>query len=985
MKKHFLYVSTAALLAMSFASCVDNDEPRGLRELRYAKANQWNAQAERTRALITPDSMAVVLTNRGTELTNQATELTNYKTEMENKIEIEKKQYALTVSKCSLDVEIAKYQYALALENVLGPDSVENAKAKYVASQLALKVAEEAYNKWVAETKIRQAEYAKEISDREIALQYAMLKYQDSVDRYALAKAEYKAKFDSASYVANLKNLIIVATANLKVWKEKENEVWSAYANLKEKEDSVYKKTIKLTQAQQALAIAMNQFEKDSATNLKILKDKVNDAQYTLDWAQRSVTLAEQELTDFETNCEDSTKNWVEKYIEYQDYIDGLEYTDYGYDVSLAEARAVYSADSIKYESAKKDIDKPLDKYNGTRGYYTFILADAIADDKTFALPAAADSFKLDKGVIATPKGILNKNLSAQLKAILDYIGDDKNSDNNFYLNEKGIKAQNDNIKTAKNSIAATKKQLTKDTIAINAKINAKYSSINTMTQQLEEYENQDEIETKFNDQKEVFEDAVTAYKAAAIAYKWADVAGSGNGKSTYYELVAAPKLAAAIVAFNKAYAEEEKKEAAGDPYNYYSDAMNKLRKDIQSAANNAEYWDLRTAFDGKKRFDKTDDPEAKEFYNFSNWANNSNPGDIAISTFDGYVLVTNHKDPDNDEVNNKVKTYLGGNDRQEIDGGAFKAYVDAAKDFIGAANNRYVAYDESEIAQKSDDDLSGLGTTGEYNLWLRKIAALNDKIAKAKSDDEKYPDDDPVVANRGQYKNPGIAQYKEQIADKLAKALEDTTKERANIDTAEMKIANSALWKALYDEIAEVKDANDDETKRLTIEKQEAYKTDLASLEETLAEDQKKIDEWKNKKNILASEKKYKEIARKAYEDLAVKKAYDSAGTNHLTGDDIEAKIIIKYAKINLQFAIDEAQESVDQAELDLKNAEKDLQAFKDGEYDLKQNNYIATLLEKQSRVRQAQLDYDHAVKECQVAQAYYDEILEAIDLEEE
>ena len=117
MKKHFLYASTAALLAMSFASCVDNDEPRGLRELRYAKANEWNANADYTRATIYGDSLLHLFTAQAQELANKGVELDNLKKQADNNYKIEKQNYQLALDKARIDLKLAQAKDSLAREN----------------------------------------------------------------------------------------------------------------------------------------------------------------------------------------------------------------------------------------------------------------------------------------------------------------------------------------------------------------------------------------------------------------------------------------------------------------------------------------------------------------------------------------------------------------------------------------------------------------------------------------------------------------------------------------------------------------------------------------------------------------------------------------------------------------------------------------------------------------------------------------------------
>ena len=514
--------------------------------------------------------------------------------------------------------------------------------------------------------------------------------------------------------------------------------------------------------------------------------------------------------------------------------------------------------------------------------------------------------------------------------------------------------------------------------------IDAKKSLINTKTQELTERKNQNEVETKFNTQKTTFEAAVTAYKAAALAYKWSDVAAGGAGKSTYYELVAAPAVADAIVKFNQAYYAETQRALNADPVetpDYLTAAFTSLRKNIVTAAKSEDYWKLRTAFDGTVKYEKNDEAIAKNFFLFNNWSDDlSDPENIPIASFDYYInQVSDQENPDADEVNAMVDVLLGGNVRNTKDGGAYKAYVDAAVDFIGAAD-KYVAYTAAEIEQMDDTELGTKGTTGELNLWKREIAALEKEIAEAKSDDTDADQD-------GVYDNPGIAQFEELLAKAQEKRDADVEEQEEKIEESETKIANSALWKALYDAIAEVKDANDDQIKELTIAQQEAYKTELVSLEEAVTADQKKIDDLKLAQSLVKAEKEYKELAAKTYSKLVltdVNKYKDATnGGVDLTDADIEAEIIIKYAEINFQFKIDQAKENVAQVTVDLNKVKQHLADFEAGEFSVADNDYVDTVNKAQKAVTNAELEYEHATKEYEVAQKYYEDILASVEAE--
>ena len=985
MKKHFLYLSTAALLAMSFASCVDNDEPKGLEYLRYARANKWDADAEYKRATIYGDSLLQVYKAVEQDLKNKAAELDNIRLKAKYDYEIEKEQYRLTVEKAEMDVELAKAKYQLARESEANEKALEQFKADLIAKQLVAKKAQEKLAAFEADAQNRQDSLNAVLKARQAEFKNDLADAQDALNRNKLYAEKLAAKLEADTYRENLNNLLLVAAAQKNAWVADSNKVWSAYSNLKTKQGDMLDKETALYQAQQGLLIALNKYEEDSAATYKLIKDSINDLQYALDWESKKVILAQNVLDDFNENSKANKETWTAKFNEYKKAIDALANTIAEYDVQVADAEAVYSADTLKYSNEKKAIEKPLKEYNDKIGYHTFVLDSKIAKDTAFKLPANS-KFSLKQGVIANEKGIKNSELNAELDAILNVIGDDEKNAGKFYYDEKATKSANADIKGFKKDTADLFEALGKKIDGYTAEIDLKNSDINTKTQKLTERKSQTAVETKFNTEKAAFEAAVTDYKAKALAYKWADE----STKSEVYETTAT-KVAEAIVAFNIAYATEEG-EATPD---VKKAALTTLRKAIVTAANNSDYWNARTAFDGTKRYKDQDDVKYTNFFNWTAFDDAETE-----SKFDKYVLIAfvvgvpeqDHTDATNvnarknvkatdDAVKNLVNDLLGGNSRSDAnDSGAWKAYTDAATKFIGS-HDRYVAYSDAEIAKKTDTDLASLGTTGEYNAWLREIAALEKGIADAKSNPEKVTDPaDPDYANPGHYKDAGIAQYEELIKEAQEKTAEDVAKKVEKIDSVETKLANSALWKELYDDIKEVKDANDDKIKELTIAQQEAYNTKLTSYEATVTADKKKVDDLKLAQNIAKSDSTYKAKAMGAYEKLALKDV-DAPSGSTLNGDDIEAEIIVQYAIINLQYNIDQAKEAVATKRVELEKVQNHLADFEAGEYSVAKNNYVKTVNDAQKAVQNAELDYEHATKEYEVALKYYNDILAAVE----
>ncbi len=983
MKKHFLYVSTAALLAMSFASCVDNDEPRGLRELRYAKANEWNANADWKRATIYGDSLLHLYQAQEQDLLNKSQELANLLTQATNNYTIEKQNYQLALDKARIDYRLAVVKDSIARESLVGEKEIADAKAALVKAQQKLAEAQNQYDRWNAKAQYRKDSLNWEIKNLQATLEQSVLTTQKTLDNNKLAQEKWAAELEAKTYWANLENILTVAKMKKNVWSTDSAQVWSAYTTMKAKQDTMLKKQKALFVAQQEFLIAINGYEKDSVKNLKALSDKVNNAQYKLDWYEKSVTLAEKELADFNQYSKANKETWNKKYNEYQQALETLDNQVDEYDVQIAEAKAKYTADSLKYVNKKKEIEKPLKAYTDQANYHTFILDDAIAADTAFKLPKEAKHFELKQGVIANADTIKNSDLNAELDAILNLIGNDEKGSGTFYYNDKDIKAAKEAIAGFQKDTADLYDALDKKVEGYNAKIDLKNSDINTATQKLNERKNQTAIVTKFNTQKAAFEAAVTDYFTKRDAYIWSDK----SGKSELYESTAAT-IADAIVAFNHAYAAEEG-ETSPD---LVKASLKTLRKAIQTAANNSDYWNARTAFDGTKRYKDQDDTKYTDFHNWTAFDDAE-----TLTKFDAFVLAGATKDARaavkasdaavTSLVNNilsgsNVATEDLGNVRAEgNDSGAWKVYKDAAKDFIGSTT-RWDVPSDPEMVGKTDAELLTLGTIGEYYGWKRELAALEDEIAKLQSDPEKYDTDTPPY-KKGDYKNPGIKEYKELIAKAEDQTAEDVAKKVEKIDSVQTKIDNSPLWADLYDDIKAVKDANDAQIKELTVAQQEAYKTDLVSFETAVTADQKSIDELQLAQDIAKAEKKYKEIAQGAYKKLVLKEVKDSAG-NAMKDKDVEAEVIIKYALINLQFAIDEAKEGVEDQKIALANAKKDLEDFKAGEYDVKQNNYLATVIDADRKVKSAELDYEHATKDYEVAQQYYNDILAAVEEEE-
>ena len=338
MKKHFLYLSTAALLAMGFASCVDNDEPKGLEYLRYARANKWDAEAEQTRAKIYGDSLLSVYTAMAQDLLNKSQELDNLKKQADNNYAIEKQNYKLAVEKAEMDVELAQAKYNLVRESEKNELALEQFKADLIAKQLIAKKAQENLDAFEAAAQNRKDSINALVKAQEARIKNQLADAQDALNRNKLYAEKLAAQLEADTYAANLDNLIVIAAAKKDVWASAKNKVWTAYSNLKTAQGAMLDKQTALFQAQQKMLIALNKYEEDSAAKYKLIKDSINNLQYKLDWAQKAVTLVEKEFQDFKDNSETNKETWTKKYNEYQKAIDKLSTEFDEYDVKIAEA-----------------------------------------------------------------------------------------------------------------------------------------------------------------------------------------------------------------------------------------------------------------------------------------------------------------------------------------------------------------------------------------------------------------------------------------------------------------------------------------------------------------------------------------------------------------------------------------------------------------------------------------------------------------------
>ena len=79
----------------------------------------------------------------------------------------------------------------------------------------------------------------------------------------------------------------------------------------------------------------------------------------------------------------------------------------------------------------------------------------------------------------------------------------------------------------------------------------------------------------------------------------------------------------------------------------------------------------------------------------------------------------------------------------------------------------------------------------------------------------------------------------------------------------------------------------------------------------------------------------------------------------------------------------IETAKETLASKKIALENAERDLEDFLAGEYSAADNDGLSILLTETKKVREAEILYDQAVHEYEVAQTYFDEVMAAFEAE--
>jgi hypothetical protein len=928
MKKQFLYVSTAAVLAMSFASCVDNDEPRGLRELRYAKANQWNALADQTRTQTKyKDSAYQILLNRAQELTNLYNE--------------EHNTYTLAVEKAKADYDVAKYKYDLA---VAYSDQItaEKAKEALAKAQKAYQEAQWALDKYNKEASVRTAQL-------EAQIKADLVEAQHNLELANLKQKNYTADLTRQTFSDNL--LKIKEMSDTKI-----SKLGEAFTLLESKETAMIVAQNNLETAEQNLLVAINGVEKDSLTRLNTLTDAVALAENNYKKQIKEVELAQKKYDDFVAETEKDEQDWSAVYNDLESEIKALRLDSAQYEIALARAKQTVDSAQKAYNKKKTRIDSVYNAANNQERYLSFEVDSAIAaeiEGKTYG------PYKAEQGLIANATSVKSGDL--KLDDLLNAIGDgdkkgnDGVADTYFNLTKSQIKELEGKIDGRKDQIKGKETAITGQ----KSEIAAKEANNEKLKQDSLELSKQSEIKKKYDDLVALFlgtkagnyqDGAVAKYQAKALEYRWSDQ----RNKSTLYE-----EVVEAIDAFQKA-----RTKALADADNatkkyQYSDEKYKV-KTLRNAAQSQikSYWTLRTAFDGTKPSKSVED-------NVIN--NNYGATESDIDKFDNVVAAAAVNTTDllctailksNNRVNNG-----------EEEGGVYGQFYKVANDLLGTTT-KYRLYTEDELLAEKETKTypyqysMGMGTMGKYYGWLydqeklgKDIADNNKKIVEFKEKIVEYEEeivklnDNEVKSNEWSVKmaNWGIAQF-------------------------EAKIAVNDKWQALYDKIKKVKDDNQAEINSRTLDRQKSYETELQGFADELntakAEKQIISDALDLVKAEMGIDKNIQKTAKKL------------AG---LTADEIKAiEITIKYQLLDLEYAIDAKEQIVEDKQIALLQAQKDLADFQAGEYDSTvagKKDYFEEILAADKAVKEAQTKYNAAVKAYEVAQAYVDEVLAAVE----
>ncbi len=287
MKKKLLYLSSLAVLSVSMVSCIDNDEPAGIKALRQAKADKIYAE-------IAMDSANARYRNAeavNKELLNAYQELTNalYAVKVANDKKVDDATTAVELKELETKLVNAQYAYDVAkfhAENLVDSLKAEKSALKYTFAQIIAN-AEGDYNTYLttaydwlctAESTLYVNQHSLATAEQALLVAYNVAECKDSLEkRNVLADAVATAQDDLDNENKNvelaqatLDDFNALDKTDTEALSKKWNELNDA---MKDLDDQINDVTVKEAEATEKLANAQAEYTYYES----LLKDSVND------------------------------------------------------------------------------------------------------------------------------------------------------------------------------------------------------------------------------------------------------------------------------------------------------------------------------------------------------------------------------------------------------------------------------------------------------------------------------------------------------------------------------------------------------------------------------------------------------------------------------------------------------------------------------------------------------------------------------------
>ncbi len=287
MKKKLLYLSSLAVLSVSMVSCIDNDEPAGIKALRQAKADKIYAE-------IAMDSANARYRNAeavNKELLNAYQELTNalYAVKVANDKKVDDATTAAELKELETKLVNAQYAYDVAkfhAENLVDSLKAEKSALKYTFAQIIAN-AEGDYNTYLttaydwlctAESTLYVNQHSLATAEQALLVAYNVAECKDSLEkRNVLTDAVATAQDDLDNEnkkvelaQATLDDFNALDKTDTEALSKKWNELNDA---MKDLDDQINDVTVKEAEATEKLANAQAEYTYYES----LLKDSVND------------------------------------------------------------------------------------------------------------------------------------------------------------------------------------------------------------------------------------------------------------------------------------------------------------------------------------------------------------------------------------------------------------------------------------------------------------------------------------------------------------------------------------------------------------------------------------------------------------------------------------------------------------------------------------------------------------------------------------